>query len=261
MNTAGSTGSIASMTTDEHHMIVPHVLREYAVIADGERGALIGPQGDVAWMCFPSWESPAVLGGLVGGRGHYTVHPCDAWRVWGGYYEERSLIWRSRWVIRDGTILECREALARPACRDRVIVLRRIEAVHGSTRVHACLDVRAGFGRRTMTGLRADDGVWRARSGPVHLRWAGAGRAHRDQGLVLDLELSEGQAHDLVLELAVDPHHDPLDPGDLWAATEADWHDRVPGCEDTLAPRDAQLAYALRVLDVLQWEDMLEEPS
>jgi hypothetical protein len=30
---------------------IPHVLREYALVADGERGALIDPQGCVAWMC------------------------------------------------------------------------------------------------------------------------------------------------------------------------------------------------------------------
>jgi len=32
----------------------PHVLREYALIADGERGALIGPRGDIVWMCAPA---------------------------------------------------------------------------------------------------------------------------------------------------------------------------------------------------------------
>jgi hypothetical protein len=37
----------------------PHVLREYALLADGERGALVGPQGDVAWMCFPRWHDDA----------------------------------------------------------------------------------------------------------------------------------------------------------------------------------------------------------
>jgi hypothetical protein len=35
---------------------VPHVLREYALIADGERGALMGPRGDICWMCFPRWH-------------------------------------------------------------------------------------------------------------------------------------------------------------------------------------------------------------
>ncbi|MDX6313912.1 MAG: hypothetical protein QOF44_3376, partial [Streptomyces sp.] len=32
-----------------------HVLREYALIADGERGILVGPRGDFVWMCTPGW--------------------------------------------------------------------------------------------------------------------------------------------------------------------------------------------------------------
>ena len=39
--------------TDVHQVAIPHALREYAFVADGERGALIGPQGHYAWMCFP----------------------------------------------------------------------------------------------------------------------------------------------------------------------------------------------------------------
>lgn len=37
----------------------PHVLREYALPADGERGVLVGPGGDFAWMCAPRWDSDA----------------------------------------------------------------------------------------------------------------------------------------------------------------------------------------------------------
>jgi hypothetical protein len=29
----------------------PQVLREYALVADGERGGLIGPHGDLTWLC------------------------------------------------------------------------------------------------------------------------------------------------------------------------------------------------------------------
>ncbi|HUO38372.1 MAG TPA: trehalase-like domain-containing protein, partial [Mycobacterium sp.] len=39
----------------------PHTLREYALLADGECGALIGPRGEVAWMCAPSWDDDAVF--------------------------------------------------------------------------------------------------------------------------------------------------------------------------------------------------------
>ena len=50
--------------------------------------------------------------------------------VWGGFYEEGSLIWRSRWVTRHG-IIECREALAFPGDPHRAVLLRRIIAVDG----------------------------------------------------------------------------------------------------------------------------------
>ena len=53
----------------------PHVLREYSLIADGERGALIGPDGAISWLCAPRWDSPAVFGGLLGGQGRYAVTP------------------------------------------------------------------------------------------------------------------------------------------------------------------------------------------
>ncbi len=85
----------------------PWTLRDYAFIADGERGVLIGPHGEYAWMCAPHWDSDAVFSSLIGGGGSYTVTPPAAPSVWGGYYEPpRSLIWRSRWVTTSG-ITEC----------------------------------------------------------------------------------------------------------------------------------------------------------
>jgi alpha,alpha-trehalase len=46
----------------------PHVLSEYALVADGERGALIGPHGELTWMCAPQWHSDAVFSALIGAR-------------------------------------------------------------------------------------------------------------------------------------------------------------------------------------------------
>src|SRR6185437_2684068 len=42
-------------------------LRNYALLADGERGALIDPEGNVAWMCAPRWHDPAIFSSLIGG--------------------------------------------------------------------------------------------------------------------------------------------------------------------------------------------------
>ena len=61
----------------------PDVLRQYALLADGERGILVGPRGEFAWMCAPQWDSDAVFSSLVGGEGLYAVTPSEPRFVWG----------------------------------------------------------------------------------------------------------------------------------------------------------------------------------
>ncbi|MEU4674035.1 trehalase-like domain-containing protein [Amycolatopsis sp. NPDC023774] len=146
----------------------PHVLREYALLADGERGALCGPRGNIAWLCAPGWADSAVVSTLIGGRGSYSVSPVETC-VWGGYYEPGTLIWRHRWVS-PRTVVECRDALAYPADPRRVVVLRRVEAVERDIAVRVQLDLRDGFGGRSMRELSRDEhGVWTARTGDLRL--------------------------------------------------------------------------------------------
>ncbi|GGZ02680.1 glycoside hydrolase family 15 protein [Streptomyces poonensis] len=224
----------------------PWVLRDYALIADGERGALIGPRGEIAWLCAPVWHSGAVFSGLLGGPGRYRISPADPWNVWGGYYEDGTLIRVSRWVTADG-IVSCRQALAVPADPGRVVLLRQVRAVRGAAHTDVALDVRGGFGRHPMSDLHRDGDLWRARSGPLRVRFTGAGDARpgRDGALRTHLHLPEGGTHDLVLEIAEAPRDTPLDARALWDATERWWRAAVPGCADTAAPRDTRMAYAV----------------
>ncbi len=225
----------------------PHVLREYALVADGERGALIGPRGDVAWLCAPGWDSDAVFSSLIGGAGIYAVTPEQGRFVWGGYYEDCSLIWRSRWVTSAG-VVECREALAYPGDPDLAVLLRRIVAVDGPAQVRVILDVRAGFGRNRMTQAKVAGGQWTARSGPVRVRWSGAAgaRARDDGALELLVTLDPGEHHDLVLELSSRPlPRRPAQATEAWQATEAGWAAAIPGVGDSLAPRASRHSYAV----------------
>ncbi|HEX3902033.1 MAG TPA: trehalase-like domain-containing protein, partial [Polyangia bacterium] len=154
-------------------VLAPHALRDYALLADGERGALVGPRGDFAWMCFPRWHDDAVFSALIGGDSCYTVSPVGRF-VWGGHYEDGSLIWRSRWITEGGGIVECREALALPGRTDQAILLRRVIAVSGPARLMVALAAGAGFDRHGMARLkRRDDGVWTAGLGDERLRWFG----------------------------------------------------------------------------------------
>jgi alpha,alpha-trehalase len=223
----------------------PHALRDYAFIADGERGALVGPEGDIAWMCFPRWHSDALFSELIGGPGTYAVRPRGRC-IWGGYYERGSLVWRSRWVTDEG-IVECREALALPSRPGRAVVLRSIAVVAGRGSVSARLALAARFGDEPMSEGRLDDGVWQLRSGGTAALWSGAAAAQpRDGALELELDLTEGDRHDLVLVLeeSRDPGRPPL-PARAWGETEAAWAERVPELEHVAATREARHAVAV----------------
>ncbi len=228
-------------------LLSPHVLREYALLADGERGVVVGPRGDYSWMCLPRWDSPAVFSSLLGGDGAYVVCPDQTRFVWGGRYEERSLIWRSRWVTTDG-IVECREALAFPGDRHTAVLLRRIRALDRPIRMRIALDLRAEFGAVHVSDLRLSDGVWTGRCGANRFRWSGAGGARQfeDGSLQEVVRVEPGTDCDLILELS-DQELDAAaaQPNDAWRNTETAWRKAVPAISGTAADADAQVAYAV----------------
>ena len=232
--------------------VAPHALRDYALLADGERGVLVGPRGELAWMCFPRWHDDAVFAALVGGESVYSVCPRERF-VWGGYYEPGSLIWRSRWVT-EGGIVECREALVAPGEDDRALVVRRATAVEGPASLRVTLRAGAGFDRFGMSRLhRGEDGCWTARLGEERLRWWGGEEAEPVEGageskaLRLELDLEAGESHDFVLAIERGEGERPSLPAPdvLWRRTEEWWREQVPDLGGTAAPRDARHAYAV----------------
>jgi GH15 family glucan-1,4-alpha-glucosidase len=224
----------------------PHALHDYALLADGERGALIGPDGALNWLCAPTWHDDAVFASLIGGRGVYAVTPRGRF-VPGGYYEEGTLIWRSRWITTEG-VIECRETLAFPGEADRLVLLRQLIAVDGTAHVRVVLDPHADYGRAPASSPhRDDDGHWHLSTGRHRLRWQGAPSATaRAEGLTADLVLKPGERHDLVLECSDSPlPHTPPRPEQAWADTEEAWRRSVPALEQTIAARDARRAYVV----------------
>ena len=231
----------------------PHVLREYALLADGERGVLVGPRGDFVWMCFPRWESPALFSTLIGGAGCYAITPRERF-VWGGYYEPGSLIWHSRWITNETTI-ECREALALPSSPERAIILRRVTALRGVAHVDVLLNPRGKFGEEPVRRLvRRDDGAWVGTVSGARLLWTGGHDAspqpdgHGGKALALTLTLEEGAHHDFVLTLASESAEEAdasWSPDRAWEAVAAQWRARIPPLERAEAHRDARHAYTV----------------
>ncbi|WP_235215567.1 glycoside hydrolase family 15 protein [Phaeacidiphilus oryzae] len=231
----------------------PGALRDYALIADGERGALLGPHGEFAWMCAPRWDSDAVFAGLLGGPGEYSVSPLQRC-VPGGAYRPGSLIWTSQWTVDGGTVT-CRDALALPSDPHTAVVLRRVGVQGLEVPVRVRLAPAAGFGEYGASELtRNDGGAWTARLGPLWLRWTGAeaarpvspGRGQPGPVLELTLHPAPGEQHDLVLEISERPFTGPApDPEQAWKATEDAWSAEVPPLDGVLARRDARQAYAV----------------
>ncbi|MEU6217812.1 glycoside hydrolase family 15 protein [Streptomyces sp. NPDC047022] len=224
----------------------PHAPQDYALLADGERGALIGPQGDIVWLCSPGWHDNPVFAALIGGRGGYAVTPHSR-HVPGGHYEDGTLIWRSHWDTAEG-VTECREALALPAEPGRLVLLRQLRAEEGPTHVRVVLDPYADHGRGiATTAHRADDGVWYLNAGKHRLRWQGVPAAgFHGQSLIADLVLKPGERHDLVLECSSSPLPRTGPKAEqVWSATEEAWRRAVPGLDRTIAGKDARHAYAV----------------
>jgi alpha,alpha-trehalase len=224
----------------------PHVLREYALLADGERGALLGPRGDIGWLCAPQWDGDSVFSALIGGRGVYSVTPRVPY-VWGGSYEPGTLIWRSRWVTHEG-IFECREALAYPGDSDLIVLLRRIEPIDCAARVEVVLYPRAGYDATAVRRWHRDDGVWSGRAGGLRFRWSGAKRSARvvSGALIFELDVQPGDHHDLLLEIGAGELPDrPPSADALWQATATAWQRAVPAFDQVRAPRETRHSYAV----------------
>ncbi|HEY0698106.1 MAG TPA: trehalase-like domain-containing protein, partial [Micromonospora sp.] len=225
----------------------PNVLREYALLADGRRGALVGPDGNVSWLCAPGWADPPLFSRLIGGRGDYLVTPANRRFVWGGHYEPASLVWVSRWVTTEG-IIECREALLFPGEQHRAVLLRQIHGLDRDAVVDVRLDPRADFGREPLREVRRVGSRWLARSGDLYLRHSGGETPEpTSEGLLCGrLTVPAGARHDLVLEVATRPLDEaPPEPAELWRTTEHTWRQVVPPLAGGSAQRDAAFAYAV----------------
>ncbi|WP_432497763.1 glycoside hydrolase family 15 protein [Kineococcus auxinigenes] len=224
----------------------PQVLREYALVADGARGAVVGPRGDVVWMCAPGWHDDAVVSSLLGGRGVFAVTPAHPF-VWGGWYEEGTLVFHHRWTSRgDGTV-ECRDAMAMPSDPHRAVLLRQVVAVDGDAEVDVVLDLRARFGARALREVRRDDaGRWHARTDGLRVRLSGLPGAEVDDGVLTGrLRVPAGGRHDLVLEVSDARLPDPVDPEHAWASTLHTWRSAVPEIAHSVAPAEARHSYAV----------------
>ena len=213
----------------------PEVLGSYAFLADGERGALIGPRGDIAWMCAPGWDSDAVFTSLIGGDSLYGVTPAERF-TWAATTKPPASSGAAAGSHTAG-VIECREALAFPGASDRAVILRQVRSPEAAQEVDIHLAPAAGFDQAPLSDVHHHGRIWTGKLGALWLRWQGPEGVHvRSVGadghqLYARAVVSPDETLDLVLELSSHPFDDDVpDPAKIWRATEEAWSRRPPPC-------------------------------
>lgn len=122
-----------------------HDIGTHALLANRRTAALLDPEGNVAWLCWPRVDSsPCLLRLLDLERGgHWQVRPADVnARMVAREYCRGSLVLRTRWAV--GTaVLEVEDALVAEGA-----LVRRLRALGGRLDVDVTFSPRRDWGRR-----------------------------------------------------------------------------------------------------------------
>ena len=126
---------------------------DHAVIGDGRSAALVARDGTIDWLCWPRFDSPAVLARLLDRRGGaFATAPVGPFRVARRYLPGTNVL-ETRFAAPGAelTLLDCmpvaeEETSARALLPEREL-LRIARCERGEVELEVSLDARPGFGK------------------------------------------------------------------------------------------------------------------
>src|SRR3954463_2971620 len=79
---------------------------DYALIGDCHSAALVGRDGSIDWLCWPRFDSPACLAGLLGGpeHGRWLIAPEQRAVRTGRRYQGNTLIVETEFETAEGVV-------------------------------------------------------------------------------------------------------------------------------------------------------------
>jgi GH15 family glucan-1,4-alpha-glucosidase len=129
-------------------------IQDYAAIGDGRTVALVSRHGSIDWLCWPRFDSPAILGAILDPRaGCWTLAPTTPFRVERRYVGDTNVL-EARFDTGTGTVVvtdlmpvASEQEKSRLMLPDHEI-LRVAECVSGDVEVALHLVPRPDYGRR-----------------------------------------------------------------------------------------------------------------
>ncbi len=172
-------------------------IADYALIGDGSSAGLVGRKGEVAWLCWPSFNSAAIFASLLGdeGNGVWRIAPTQASTVVRRYRPE-TLILETRFDTEDGSVLLVDFM---PYQNGPRAVVRRVRGLKGTVAMTTRFAPRFQCGSLAPNYKRGGDAALSASSDGLSLtlHTSRSGLARGDE--TVSFLLSEGETIDFVL--------------------------------------------------------------
>ena len=186
---------------------------DYALLSDCRSAALVSRAGSVDWLCFPRFDSPAVLGRLLDSRaGHFSIAPAGEFTATRAYVDQTMALATTfttpggTAVLTDAMAVGRNERGHELGTRSPGVLLRRIECTGGEVDIEVSYAPRPEYGlihpvlEHVPGGLAARGGAGRLLlSAPVPFDMDGAtatAQLHLTAGEAADFALAHAQLWD-----------------------------------------------------------------
>ena len=189
-------------------------IADYGFLSDCHSAALVSRSGSIDWWCVPRFDSPSVLGRLLGAEaGHWSLRPAEDFTSERQYVGD-SLVVRTVFRTSSGeAAVTDALALAAGARHHDIgldsphVLLRRVEGLSGAVSMRSEFAPRTEYGR-TEPHLSAVEGGVQADGGPVRLRCTGPVKQTCSDGVVrADFTAAAGETVDF--RLSYEPSYGP----------------------------------------------------
>lgn len=145
-------------------------IEDYAIIGDCETVALVSRDGDIDWLCWPTFSSPACCAALLGSKenGHWSIAPAGSGGTWTRRYRPHTLILETTITMATGCVVQTDFMPIRGRHSDLV---RIVHCTEGKVTMQMELCLRFDYGTTVpwVTGTKGHDGdkpAWIAQAGP-----------------------------------------------------------------------------------------------
>jgi GH15 family glucan-1,4-alpha-glucosidase len=202
-------------------------IEDYGMIGDGQTAALVGKNGSIDWLCWPTFDSDACFAALLGGQsnGFWLITPHEEIKSVTRRYRPDTLILETTFETEGGrlTLID----FMPPHTRSTDVV-RIVRCDEGEVAVCMELVLRMGYGATTPWVTRLEDGTMRAVAGPdmVLLRTPATFRGENFK-TVAQFVLARGQSMPFVLSYGASHLEPPtpIDADQALAFSEKFWRD------------------------------------